>query len=442
MNTFQIKSSSGLFWNYSGSLVFTSSNTFLFKYIKSNILTEDNKYLCYNEKFYYDKEPLDDHNYSIIDNKIMLNDKYICIEDMGINLNVFPEDWEFIYPDYYIVATPPYSFSWNLKAECDNDSMYTFSIRDVIKSDNKYLCYSCSANKLYFSEDNKEVLKIELIPCEVLHNYFIKTAGINKYIRHYASKLRLDPFEDSYIYKKDSMWFIPPNLIDKTHDVVVARYNEDIRWTRFIPANIIIYNKNIKKIQINKENIKVENLPNVGREGHTYLHHIITNYNNLAEFTTFIQGAPLPHGNDIYNLLCMKKYYTPVQSISSWYSYKPNEVGLYEESKVLLCGAQSSRFMYNADYIYLPRLSHQYSFFKVTDVKIPLNKFKNDCNIIKKNNNFVFISSGILSVSKERIQDNSCAFYENIIKVLLSNNNQGGREGYALEFFWPTIFGE
>jgi len=34
-------------------------------------------------------------------------------------------------------------------------------------------------------------------------------------------------------------------------------------------------------------------LENVGREGHTYLHHIVTNYDNLAEWTVFSQaGAP------------------------------------------------------------------------------------------------------------------------------------------------------
>jgi len=34
-------------------------------------------------------------------------------------------------------------------------------------------------------------------------------------------------------------------------------------------------------------------LPNVGREGHTYLHHIVNNYENLADWTVFSQaGAP------------------------------------------------------------------------------------------------------------------------------------------------------
>ena len=32
-------------------------------------------------------------------------------------------------------------------------------------------------------------------------------------------------------------------------------------------------------------------LPNVGRESHTYLHHIVSNYDSLADWTVFSQAA-------------------------------------------------------------------------------------------------------------------------------------------------------
>jgi hypothetical protein len=41
-------------------------------------------------------------------------------------------------------------------------------------------------------------------------------------------------------------------------------------------------------------------LDNIGKEGHTYLHHIINNYNNLANVTIFIPGSiDMPHKKPI-----------------------------------------------------------------------------------------------------------------------------------------------
>lgn len=64
--------------------------------------------------------------------------------------------------------------------------------------------------------------------------------------------------------------------------LVIARFNEDISWSNCFPS--IIYNKG--EYQSNSINIK-----NVGREAHTYLYHIINNYDNLAEVTCFFQGT-------------------------------------------------------------------------------------------------------------------------------------------------------
>lgn len=69
--------------------------------------------------------------------------------------------------------------------------------------------------------------------------------------------------------------------------VVVARYNEDVSWTKGY-NNVIVYNKGTK---LNDAVI----LPNVGREGHTFYHHIVENYDNLADYTAFLQGNPFDH---------------------------------------------------------------------------------------------------------------------------------------------------
>ena len=77
--------------------------------------------------------------------------------------------------------------------------------------------------------------------------------------------------------------------------LVCARYNEDLNW--LLPLkneSIIIYNKGEDNLDTFPKQ-KVVKLPNLGREGGTYLHHIIQNYDNLSDYTIFTQANPVDH---------------------------------------------------------------------------------------------------------------------------------------------------
>ena len=82
----------------------------------------------------------------------------------------------------------------------------------------------------------------------------------------------------------------------KDIEIVVARYNEDLKWlNKYASTNniyITIYNKGINDITFKEtNNIKIISLHNVGRESHTYLYHIINNWDTLAQRTIFFQGG-------------------------------------------------------------------------------------------------------------------------------------------------------
>jgi hypothetical protein len=98
-------------------------------------------------------------------------------------------------------------------------------------------------------------------------------------------------------------------------DIVVARYNEDLTWLIKLPAylayasdNIVIdtcfiYNKGNTPIEevtpmlTRHCKVVVQDLPNIGRESHTYLHHIITTFDTRpsTNLTLFIQGNITDH---------------------------------------------------------------------------------------------------------------------------------------------------
>jgi hypothetical protein len=82
-------------------------------------------------------------------------------------------------------------------------------------------------------------------------------------------------------------------------EVVVARYAEDLRWTGNLASGVrcTVYNKGVDEVE------GARRLPNVGREAHTYLHHLVEQYDRLAPVTVFCQGHPFDHAPDLHRVV-------------------------------------------------------------------------------------------------------------------------------------------
>lgn len=77
-------------------------------------------------------------------------------------------------------------------------------------------------------------------------------------------------------------------------EIVVSRYNENLSWLNEYPFNqfeYIVYNKGDND-NFEKNNVKkIVKLPNIGRCDHTYLYHIIENYDHLSDIMVFLPGS-------------------------------------------------------------------------------------------------------------------------------------------------------
>ena len=73
----------------------------------------------------------------------------------------------------------------------------------------------------------------------------------------------------------------------KDVEIVIASYGEDITWLTEFRKFTTIYEK--KQSNSNSTFHRVI-LPNVGRESHSYIYHIVNNYHNLANVTVFLQA--------------------------------------------------------------------------------------------------------------------------------------------------------
>lgn len=74
--------------------------------------------------------------------------------------------------------------------------------------------------------------------------------------------------------------------------MIIARFREPFDWIDDVPEviEVVLYNKGRGSTGIK--------LDNTGREAHTYLTHIIDNYDNLPDICIFTQGWPFDHVKD------------------------------------------------------------------------------------------------------------------------------------------------
>jgi Protein of unknown function (DUF3431) len=80
-----------------------------------------------------------------------------------------------------------------------------------------------------------------------------------------------------------------------TVQFIIARYEEPLIWLSSLPKkNVLVYNKGSSDVGGDYPTIP---LPNVGREAHTYLHYILTHYDQLPDICVFLQGRINDHMN-------------------------------------------------------------------------------------------------------------------------------------------------
>jgi hypothetical protein len=125
------------------------------------------------------------------------------------------------------------------------------------------------------------------------------------------NKKRPDCFDVSRIHAQSfsKMKRMMPLPTDDTVELVVARHTEDLRWLRRVPRtiSITVYDKGAEPVLsddlLAREGLRVSFLPNVGREAHSYLTHLVENYDTLASVTIFCQGHPFDHAPDFHERL-------------------------------------------------------------------------------------------------------------------------------------------
>lgn len=173
----------------------------------------------------------------------------------------------------------------------------------------------------------------------------------------------------------------------KNINIVIARYQEDIEWSKKY-NNVVIYNKG--------DSLGIKNeimLKNVGREGHTYAKYIIDNYDNLPDYVFLLQGRPHDHFEVIENYI---DYILNIDELPDYYALSSWRI-------------LTDFFHLNEPY-YIQYRGMDKAFEFIFDKKIK-NYFYN----------FVFGAGAQFFVSKNSILRNSIDVYKRIVDLFEGN---------------------
>ena len=188
-----------------------------------------------------------------------------------------------------------------------------------------------------------------------------------------------------------------------TFCIFVARYKENIEWTKeFDTKNVVVYNKGSALNNIYKE---YKCLPNVWREGHSYYTYIYENYENLADYTIFLQGNPFDHSPHLIKTL--NKYLN--KENASDFEFLSETI-----SPCKLSGCSHHKG--------LPLLSVYTTLFGKPN----------------EDKHFAFGYGAQFIVSKRAILKHPKSFYLQIVKLL--ENSVNPVEGFVIERFHGLIF--
>jgi hypothetical protein len=343
-----------------------------------------------------------------------------------------------------------------------------------IMNEGFYLSYADTLNVVYFFNIDDDSGRQKWIIEECDSKYYIK--GVFKR-RNYTQYLGCpNRSGDVYLYtskNKYTAW----NII-KTEEncynieyagekfdinevsLVVARYMEDIQWVLAYNDIAIVYNKssssdsNEKKKELDISFKNVVKLPNVGREGHTYLSHMIINYDNIiSQRTIFVQASPFEHNPTILFGIDNHDKHEEVQPLGLQYLFEtnvpPHEV--LDKYKVKTDYGLEYLILHCSTDLFTEEYSTEFPISFLFDTQ--RERYSRDRPLVecffnraaftpvKKNvgSNIRFCFCGLFSVTKNKILKYDRDAYGRLNDLLLKDFDNR-IDGYILEKSWLHIF--
>lgn len=230
------------------------------------------------------------------------------------------------------------------------------------------------------------------------------------------------------MYSPDSSLVVvnPTRSAEMEFEIVVSHYNEDLSWLKQHSNECCIYSKGGSK---NAPDLPFSYtpLPNIGREGHTFLHHIAKQYDQLANVTLFVQGRIDDHVD--LSLTEMKERALTI-GVGQVRTYPFRELEIFDHWEGI-------------PWEHYPCWKRWSSMESQKMSESPLEMFQNYITESKRIPVAVgFAPGAIFAVKKETIFQHSKAYYQRLLERMFLGDmaHINPETGHYMERFWLAIF--
>jgi len=201
--------------------------------------------------------------------------------------------------------------------------------------------------------------------------------------------------------------------------LVLAHYQEDLRWLeRQDWSDVLIYAKGAPP----DIDFPVVPLRNVGRETHTYLHHLVTRYDDLADVTILAQAGLADHAGDDVRIAALARRAADARErgltgFSLKYRFRDWDAVRYQ---LKWADEVSSGALGRARLT--PGEFYRWVFGEDPPASVP------------------FYSGAILGVHRHAVRARPKSFYERLLDHFESLGHANPEESHYMERFWVAVF--
>ncbi|MUM77629.1 DUF3431 domain-containing protein [Pseudodesulfovibrio sp. F-1] len=203
--------------------------------------------------------------------------------------------------------------------------------------------------------------------------------------------------------------------------VIISRYREDVAWAEALGYDYTVYDKSGQGLP------GAVPLPNIGREGHTWMTHIVRRYHSLAPVNVFLQGDPFDHINE-HGRGTVEQLRTMIEEVVvreipfrgfAWFRIKCDRLGRPHHLHEL-----KSRGRWAGWGRDIP----------VAEVFETLFDARAPEGIVARG------ATGCFAVTAERVHARPLAFYRHALSLFESDPDDAHNTGHAFERLWHFVF--
>ena len=224
----------------------------------------------------------------------------------------------------------------------------------------------------------------------------------------------------------------PPSFASESlsdFEIVISHFNEDLSWLAEFSKHCTIYSKGGPLPAVVSSSFhQTFNLPNIGRETHTYLTHIVNNYDCLPPLTFFLQG----NIHDINDG-------TPAHTDMSL-SEIIGQASSFCDGRTMPIGRVHS-FSDWAGIQYLPGWIERRG-KSLQRTKLSPLQFWRTIFGSPPPENVRFVQGALFAVTRGAIRRRPKSFYENVLRYFEELGEVNPEQGHYMERFWYAILSD